>query len=180
MNDLFYHYHIIPFRSFSSRPSRSSVRPFSWSQDWCGWSRRMEGNQAMRNKAGRRRGGRQPKSVFTSPFYFFFFFTVSLLSLRRLRHDAFSCLLFLFFYTVGGARRILFCFVWLGWVKKKNWFGFGFRCVVIGLGMMGGEGECLLFDCLCLRYLWYIELEWPTPSFCLFALFCNAVLVVSL
>lgn len=113
-------------------------------------------------------------------FTFFFFFTVSLLSLRRLRHDAFSCLLFLFFYTVGGARRILFCFVWLGWVKKKNWFGFGFRCVVIGLGMMGGEGECLLFDCLCLRYLWYIELEWPTPSFCLFALFCNAVLVVSL
>ncbi|KAG0125493.1 hypothetical protein HOY82DRAFT_139670 [Tuber indicum] len=132
MNDLFYHYHIIPFRSFSSRPSRPSVRPFSWSQDWCGWSRRMEGNQAMRNKAGRRRRGRQPKSVFTYLFYFDFFFLPSL----YYHYDDYDMMRFLAFYFYsftpweeqGGSCFVLFCLVGMGKKKDLVWFWVSLCC----------------------------------------------------
>lgn len=98
--------------------------------------------------------GRQLKSVLFTFFPLCLFFFPS--NLRRLWHDAFSCFLFLVFYTVGGARR--FGLVWVGWVKKR--FGLVLGFVVLCLDWEGWRER---------RGAFVVWLPLPTASMILWA-----------
>lgn len=110
------------------------------------------------------RRGRLPKSVW---FTFLFSFAFCSFFITIYDHYDMMCSLALFIFIIffflhrGGARRFVgFGLVGVGKEKRLS-LVLGF--IVLCLDWEWRRGS-LLFDCLCLRHLWYYELEWPTHS----------------